>query len=51
LPDTDGHLRQRYGVTNPGAAYLLRPDQHICARWLSLDANRLQAALATALPQ
>jgi 3-(3-hydroxy-phenyl)propionate hydroxylase len=51
LPDADGHLSQRYGVTGPGAAYLLRPDQHICARWLSLDATRLQAALATALPQ
>jgi 3-(3-hydroxy-phenyl)propionate hydroxylase len=29
---------------------LLRPDQHICARWLTLDAARLQAALAKALP-
>jgi 3-(3-hydroxy-phenyl)propionate hydroxylase len=33
-----------------GAAYLLRPDQHVCARWLALDAERLQTALATALP-
>ena len=30
---------------------LLRPDQHICARWLTLDATRLQAALHIALPQ
>ena len=51
LPDTQGHLRQRYGVPANGAAYLLRPDQHICARWLSLDATRLLAALHTALPQ
>jgi 3-(3-hydroxy-phenyl)propionate hydroxylase len=51
LPDTDGHLRQRYGVPANGAAYLLRPDQHICARWLTLDATRLLAALHTALPQ
>jgi 3-(3-hydroxy-phenyl)propionate hydroxylase len=51
LPDADGHLRQRYGVPANGGAYLLRPDQHICARWLTLDATRLQAALATALPQ
>jgi 3-(3-hydroxy-phenyl)propionate hydroxylase len=50
LPDTDGHLRGRYGVPANGGAYLLRPDQHICARWLTLDASRLQAALATALP-
>jgi 3-(3-hydroxy-phenyl)propionate hydroxylase len=51
LPDANGHLRARYGVTASGAAYLLRPDQHICARWLMLDAPGLQAALATALPQ
>jgi 3-(3-hydroxy-phenyl)propionate hydroxylase len=50
LPDTDGHLRGRYGVPANGGAYLLRPDQHICARWLTLDASRLQTALATALP-
>jgi len=49
LPDTDGHFRQRYGVPASGAAYLLRPDQHVCARWLTLDATRLQAALHTAL--
>jgi 3-(3-hydroxy-phenyl)propionate hydroxylase len=55
LPDADGHLRARYGIPADGrahgAAYLLRPDQHICARWLHLDAPRLQAALQTALPQ
>ena len=51
LLDADGHLRQRYGVQASGAAYLLRPDQHVCARWLTLDATRLQAALNTALPQ
>ncbi len=51
LPDTDGHCRRRYGVAASGGAYLLRPDQHICARWLTLDATRLQAALNTALPR
>jgi 3-(3-hydroxy-phenyl)propionate hydroxylase len=50
LPDADGHLRARYGVPAHGGAYLLRPDQHVCARWLTLDAVRLQAALTTALP-
>ncbi len=49
--DADGHFRARYGVRASGAAYLLRPDQHVCARWLTLDAVRLQAALNTALPQ
>jgi 3-(3-hydroxy-phenyl)propionate hydroxylase len=51
LPDADGHLRARYGVPAHGGAYLLRPDQHVCARWLTLDAARLQAAFANALPQ
>jgi len=54
LPDADGRVRARYGLCADHAAqsgaYLLRPDQHICARWLRLDAPRLQAALATALP-
>lgn len=51
LPDVDGHLRARYGVPSNGGAYLFRPDQHICARWLTLDATRLQTALKAALPQ
>jgi 3-(3-hydroxy-phenyl)propionate hydroxylase len=51
LPDADGHLRQRYGVAANGGAYLLRPDQHVCARWITLDATRLQAALTNALLQ
>ena len=51
LADADGHFRQRYGVQASGGAYLLRPDQHVCARWLTLDATRLQAALNIALPR
>lgn len=51
LADVNGRFRQRYGVQASGAAYLLRPDQHVCARWLTLDATRLQAALNIALPQ
>ena len=51
LADANGHLRQRYGMPAHGGGYLLRPDQHICARWQHLDAAGLQAALKTALPQ
>lgn len=51
VPDSQGRLRQRYGMEGPGAAYLLRPDQHVCARWVTLDADRLQAAFSAALPQ
>jgi 3-(3-hydroxy-phenyl)propionate hydroxylase len=51
LPDPAGRVRQRYGVRTGGAAYLLRPDQHVCARWMALDATRLRAALATATGQ
>jgi 3-(3-hydroxy-phenyl)propionate hydroxylase len=47
LPDASGRLRQRHGLV-AGGAYLLRPDQHVCARWMSLDATRLRAALHTA---
>lgn len=50
LDDTDGRCRSRYGVMANGAAYLLRPDQHVCARWMALDSNRLQAAFKAALP-
>lgn len=49
LADPAGRCRARYGVRNDGAAYLLRPDQHVCARWLRLDPAQLHGALATAL--
>lgn len=49
LPDSEGRLHRHFGVTLAGAAYLLRPDQHVCARWLTLSADRLQLALDRAL--
>lgn len=51
VADADGHVQACYGVPATGGAYLLRPDQHVCARWLHLDADRLRHALATALPR
>ena len=41
--DTDGLFAERFDAT-PGAAYLLRPDQHLCARWRSFDRNKIEAA-------
>ncbi|MBV8618114.1 MAG: FAD-dependent monooxygenase [Curvibacter sp.] len=49
LADVDGQVRRRYGVAAPGAAYLLRPDQHVCARWTRFDVARFNTALNNAL--
>lgn len=45
--DTQGLLTKRLDA-QPGTAYLVRPDQHVCARWRSLDEAAVHAALATA---
>jgi 3-(3-hydroxy-phenyl)propionate hydroxylase len=50
LRDTSGHFHAKYGATG-GAAYLARPDQHVCARWLKTDGKRIAAAVKTALAQ
>jgi 3-(3-hydroxy-phenyl)propionate hydroxylase len=47
IVDTQGLVAKRYDAT-PGTTYLLRPDQHVVARWRSLNANAVQAALARA---
>jgi 3-(3-hydroxy-phenyl)propionate hydroxylase len=44
LVDSAGRLRERYDLT-PGSVYLIRPDQHIAARWRCFDAAALSAAL------
>jgi len=46
--DADGVLAQRLDAT-PGAVYLLRPDQHLCARWRGYDRGKVEAARARAL--
>jgi 3-(3-hydroxy-phenyl)propionate hydroxylase len=48
LIDTTGLLARRLDAT-PGAAYLLRPDQHLCARWRSFDWGKVEAARDRAL--
>jgi 3-(3-hydroxy-phenyl)propionate hydroxylase len=46
--DLRGRFAQRYDA-QPGSAWLLRPDQHIAARWRQVDAAQVQAALLRAL--
>ena len=48
LTDRDGHLRRKYGA-HTGSAYLARPDQHVCARWLALSGQALTTAIHRAL--
>jgi 3-(3-hydroxy-phenyl)propionate hydroxylase len=47
LEDVDGVLAARYDA-RPGTLYLLRPDQHVCARWRYVDAEAVRAAVARA---
>ncbi|MBP0590621.1 FAD-dependent oxidoreductase [Paraburkholderia sp. LEh10] len=48
LEDSEGLASSRYDAA-PGTFYLIRPDQHVCARWRSLDAARVETALKRAL--
>jgi 3-(3-hydroxy-phenyl)propionate hydroxylase len=48
IVDTQGLVAKRYDAT-PGTTYLLRPDQHVVARWRQLDSAKLQAAWARAI--
>jgi 3-(3-hydroxy-phenyl)propionate hydroxylase len=48
LSDDAGLFAQRFDAT-PGATYLLRPDQHLCARWRAFDRGKVEAARARAL--
>ncbi len=52
--DVDGLVRQRYAL-HSGSGYLIRPDQHVCARWRHVEAAAVRAArgraLGTAMPE
>jgi 3-(3-hydroxy-phenyl)propionate hydroxylase len=50
LIDSQGLVAQRLGA-KPGSAYLIRPDQHVAARWWSPSEALVRAALATATAQ
>ena len=45
--DAQGIATQRYDAEK-GAVYLIRPDQHIAARWRTFDPEKIRAALARA---
>jgi len=47
LPAT-GLAAERYDAQG-GTVYLLRPDQHVCARWRQASAADVRAALRRAL--
>jgi 3-(3-hydroxy-phenyl)propionate hydroxylase len=47
LHDVHGLAARRYDA-RPGTAYLIRPDQHVAARWRRFDAAAVRGALARA---
>jgi len=47
LGDDEGWAFRRYDA-GEGALYLIRPDQHIAARWRDFDIGKVRAALARA---
>jgi 3-(3-hydroxy-phenyl)propionate hydroxylase len=46
--DSAGLIAQRYDG-RPGTVVLLRPDQHVCARWRRVSSDAVHAALRRAL--
>ncbi len=50
-PDKYPELAKRYLGDAKSAVYLMRPDQHVAARWTSFDKSAVLAALATATGQ
>ncbi|MGI9501390.1 MAG: FAD-dependent oxidoreductase [Geminicoccaceae bacterium] len=47
--DPTGALGERYLGDATAAVYLIRPDQHVAARWPAYDENAVRAALCTAI--
>lgn len=47
VEDIEGLVAQRYDG-QPHTCYLIRPDQHVCARWRGIDASALEHALQRA---
>ncbi|MEO0945999.1 MAG: FAD-dependent oxidoreductase [Pseudomonadota bacterium] len=47
--DTSGAIRERYLRDTDAAIYLIRPDQHVAARWAEASATDIAAAVQRAL--
>lgn len=47
IEDSEGKIATRYDLCD-GAVYLIRPDQHIAARWRSFDPEAIRAAILRA---
>ncbi len=48
-PDESPEFRERWLGEAPGAVYLMRPDQHVVARWQAFDDAAMRAALRRAI--
>lgn len=44
LSDAKGRIAERYDM-RPGTTYLIRPDQHVAARWRVFDRDKITAAV------
>lgn len=47
--DVNDGLRRHYLGTENSAVYLIRPDQHVVARWSAFDKEQVEAATRTAI--
>ncbi|QRG09390.1 FAD-dependent oxidoreductase [Xanthobacter dioxanivorans] len=48
VTDAKGRLAERYDGA-PGTTYLIRPDQHVAARWRTFDAQKIKSAIRRAV--
>ncbi|MDJ0612367.1 MAG: FAD-dependent oxidoreductase [Rhizobiaceae bacterium] len=49
VTEPSSEMKQRYLGSNNSAVYLIRPDQHVVARWPEFDMEAIRSALRTAI--